>query len=253
MTTYIYPYKAGSVSAKELANALELKRVKRVGSTIRGGYSTRIINWGSSTMPDYRNGTTIINTAPTVALATDKVRSLAHLSVFGLNVLESTTDKAVAATWDTIYCRTLSRANSGRGIVVCRPGDLIVDAPLYTKGILTFRKEFRIHVVNGVVIDWQAKRRRDGWVDEGAVNTSIRNYAAGWVFCREDRWAPTEETKQLALDAVLALGLDFGAVDMFEIGYNTKRPMIIEVNTACGLTGTTLERYTEAFKEHYCG
>jgi D-alanine-D-alanine ligase-like ATP-grasp enzyme len=46
--------------------------------------------------------------------------------------------------------------------------------------------------------------------------------------------------------AVNHLGLDFGAVDMI---YNAKRNTyyVLEVNTACGLAGETLNKYVEVF------
>jgi D-alanine-D-alanine ligase-like ATP-grasp enzyme len=48
--------------------------------------------------------------------------------------------------------------------------------------------------------------------------------------------------------AIKSLGLDFGAIDMI---YNERRNQyyVLEVNTACGLTGTTLDKYVEVFKE----
>lgn len=257
MSILIYPYKAGSQSAKDLASALEIKRIKHTGSRFRGGSNHTVINWGASSLPVLNSATRIINSAESVASAINKVTSLQLLSDAGVTCLDSTTERGEAELWIVagrkVFCRTLSRGNSGRGIVVATTSEELVNAPLYTAGISAFRKEFRVHVVNGVVTDWQAKRRRDGWVDDGTVDTNVRNHAAGWVFCRAEEMTPTEATKELAIKAVEAHGLDFGAVDLFEIGERNKRPMVIEVNTACGLTGTTLERYTEAFKEHYCG
>jgi len=260
MSTLIYPYKAGSVSAKELANALDIKRIKHNGSRFRGGSNHTVINWGASSMPHYESH--IINNPSRVTVAIDKIASLNLLQSRDIDCLGHTTAVEQAQQWllegRTVFCRTLSRGNSGRGIVVATTIDELVPAPLYTRGVTAFRKEFRVHVVNGVVTDWQAKRRRvtDTTVipdDDVIVTTAVRNYAAGWVFCRDESFAPTEETKELAVKAVEALGLDFGAVDLFEVGEQSKRPIVIEVNTACGLSGTTLQRYTEAFKEHYCG
>jgi D-alanine-D-alanine ligase-like ATP-grasp enzyme len=52
----------------------------------------------------------------------------------------------------------------------------------------------------------------------------------------------------MACDAIINLGLDFGAVDII---YNEKnnRWVVLEVNTAPGLSGETLNRYVEMIKE----
>jgi len=54
----------------------------------------------------------------------------------------------------------------------------------------------------------------------------------------------------VALAAVSALGLDFGAVDII---YNEHENQyyVLEVNTAPGLEGTTVEKYAEAFAKEF--
>ena len=53
--------------------------------------------------------------------------------------------------------------------------------------------------------------------------------------------------RSLAIDSVAALRLDFGAVDII---WNKRhdRYYTLEVNTAPGLEGTTLERYSNAIR-----
>ena len=55
---------------------------------------------------------------------------------------------------------------------------------------------------------------------------------------------------KLAVDCVNHIGLDFGAVDII---YNNRDDVcyLLEVNTAPGLQGTTLEKYKDAV-EKYC-
>ena len=57
---------------------------------------------------------------------------------------------------------------------------------------------------------------------------------------------PVRDT--IAVNAVKALGLDFGAVDII---YNEKENQyyVLEVNTAPGLEGTTLIKYAERFSK----
>lgn len=75
----------------------------------------------------------------------------------------------------------------------------------------------------------------------------IRNHANGFVFCRDNIIEPSD-LRDVAIQAVTALGLDFGAVDViWNEHYN--KCYALEVNTAPGLEGTTLERYTNKIKE----
>lgn len=124
------------------------------------------------------------------------------------------------------------------------------DAPLYTMG-LTNRGEYRVHVFQGDVILYQKKSRR---VDEetGEVVTAegedadIRNLASNWIY-RTGNLKKLERIEELAVSAVEALGLDFGAVDI--IMDNEGNVFVLEVNTAPGLGNTeTLEAYCNAFK-----
>lgn len=118
----------------------------------------------------------------------------------------------------------------------------MVDAPLYTQYVKK-ADEYRIHVFDGQVIDIQQKRKRQEVPNE-EVDYQIRNLAGGWVFCRDNIDCPSV-CSTLAIDAVSALGLTFGAVD---IGFNRNEGVgyVYEVNTAPGLEGSTLDSYFEA-------
>ena len=43
--------------------------------------------------------------------------------------------------------------------------------------------------------------------------------------------------------------LDFAAIDVFEFDINELKSMVCEVNTAPGLTGTTLNKYVGKFSQ----
>lgn len=64
---------------------------------------------------------------------------------------------------------------------------------------------------------------------------------------REGINPPAQVTEQ-SLNAIGVIGLDFGAVDVI---WNQQKQMayVLEINTAPGLEGTTLENYIKAFKE----
>jgi glutathione synthase/RimK-type ligase-like ATP-grasp enzyme len=96
--------------------------------------------------------------------------------------------------------------------------------------------------VGGEVIFTQRKARKTS-VEE--PNWAVRNLAGGFVYvAAEAGEGPPDE---LAIKAVAALGLDFGAVDVI-LGRDGQF-YVLEVNTACGLEERTADKYVEAFKE----
>ena len=173
------------------------------------------------------------------------VDKLTQLNTFNSNEVpcpEYTRDIEVARGWidagDCVMCRTLLRASEGRGIVIAEKKEQLVRSQLYTK---YFKKkhEYRVHVLNGKVIDVQQKLKRKGFEDER--NTKIRNLANGYVFCRDGLVEPTN-LRELSIKACASLGFSLGAVD---VAYNVKKEQLIvlEVNANPGMQGTTLEKY----------
>ena len=160
---------------------------------------------------------------------------------------EWTVCKQEALEWleqgHTVVARTLLKGHSGNGIVLLSSIDSLeeVNAPLYVKYIKK-QQEYRVHVFNGSVIDVQRKMRRTDTPDED-VNWQVRNHSNGFIFGREGVELP-DTALTMCVDSVQALGLDFGAVDRSDTYY------VLEVNTACGLTGTTLDKYKTAILEY---
>ena len=250
MRTRLLPYGASN-SARDLARSLGILRLRTQGSRFRPRRTDTVVNWGSSQgVGDCR----YINNPAAVSNASNKLTAFRILAEHGVpptTVPEFTTSKEDAEIWrqegSSVVCRTMLRANSGRGIVIINPtegGDRfsIPDAPLYTKYIKK-SQEYRVHVFNGEVKDTQRKMRKQNVPDE-AVNWQIRNLAGGFIFGREGV-LPDTVRDNLAVQAVQALGLHFGAVDIIYNNYHDQY-YVLEVNTAPGLEGTTLEVYTDA-------
>ena len=108
-----------------------------------------------------------------------------------------------------------------------------------------FKKhEYRVHATQKKAFFVQQKKKRDGVED---ANFQIRNHQNGFIYAHKDVGVP-DFVKKMACDAIINLGLDFGAVDII---YNEKnnRWVVLEVNTAPGLSGETLNRYVEMIKE----
>jgi len=255
MRAIIYPYNLGSKSARALSFNLtdfRSKRVKPDGKYKHNWNTHAIINWGSSEKPNwYRDerSSLWLNPATIVERATDKVSCLKILKGAGVPTPEFTTLQSVAEQWtrngDMVYCRTLTRASGGRGIIIATSPSSVRPAPLYTKR-LNIKGEYRVHVFNGKVIDYQKKRRREEAIENGDIEDNIRNLDAGWVYCR-NKLNRIQDNEQIALDAVKNLGLNFGAVDIVrDVNHNS---FVLEVNTAPGLEGLTLVNYANAIKE----
>lgn len=122
------------------------------------------------------------------------------------------------------------------------------DCRLFTVGIDGNRVEWRAHVVNGRVILLQQKvRTRER---SPAYTSLIRNTTTGYVYSVNfDRYfheSAIPRVKRTAIEAVAALDLDFGAVDIIQKGGEC---YVLEVNTAPGLSeeGSAVRAYCDAF------
>lgn len=250
MKTFIYPYKKGSKSAKALAKGLGCKRIKTKNSKFRGTRNKTVVNWGSSTLDVNLGNAIIINRPDAVRKAANKLLTMQHLDDNNVAMPDYTTNKEEALHWlergSKVFCRTKLTGHSGEGIVIAEDIGDLVDAPLYTRW-MRIKDEYRVHVFEGEVLDVQRKARKREVPDED-VNWKVRNLEGGFIFARADI-APPQDVLEQSIKAVEALGLDFGAVDVITSKYNPDVCAVLEVNTACGLMGTTLEKYIQKFGE----
>lgn len=252
MAVKIYSYNKGSESAKALAEALGVRRIKHEGSKYKPKRGDTIINWGSSQVPvELQNGNAIILNPPeAIAKASNKLSAFQVFKEAGVPIPEFTTKLEDAYAWikdlkATVVARTKLNGHSGDGIVMVENGNIgeLPRAPLYTEYVKKVN-EFRLHVFRGEVFFIQRKARKKE-VPDNEVNWQVRNHANGFIFAHQGVDVP-DGHKEAAVKAVAALGLDFGAVDLIE----TKKGecFVLEVNTACGLEGTTLEKYVEKIR-----
>lgn len=248
----IYPYIAGSASVKKLKTALNAKLIKLENSSYRFKGDDIVINWGNSKVPNNIAPEDFLNNPHMTAVASNKLDTLAVLANCGVPTVPFTTQLSVAQGWLAdgwkVFARTVLRGHSGNGIVVVSPSGTLPRAPLYTRGVPNCG-EYRVHVFADEVILYQKKSRRvDG---EGNVVTAVgadadvRNLASNWVY-RTGNLKRLERVEKLAIDAINAMSLDFGAVDI--IMDKDGNVAVLEINTAPGLGNeATLQAYTEAF------
>ena len=119
-------------------------------------------------------------------------------------------------------------------------------APLYVQYVKK-KKEFRIHIgklPNGAykIIAEQQKVKKSG---QDPVDWRIRSHANGFVFQRQGIEVPSI-VRHAAMRCLEATGLDFGAIDIIYTAGG--KAFVLEVNTAPGLKGQTVQDYANFFK-----
>lgn len=252
MKTYVYSHNPHSEGAKELAKALGIKRIKHGQSKFKGGGGKAIVNWGAGTLPDQVAACEkIYNPPQAIRNASNKLKSFELFAEAGVSIPQFFKTKEAAGEYlrenrgSSVVCRTVLNGHSGAGIVIADGEDNLVNAPLYTAYVKK-SQEYRYHVFAGRVVDIQRKARRRE-VPDDQVNWQVRNLDGGFIFAREGV-VESEDAAENAIKAVAALGLDFGAVDLI---YNERenKYYVLEVNSAPGLAGSTLDGYALRFGE----
>lgn len=238
----IYPYKQGSASAKKLAEALDGKVLKHVGSKYKPRLGDVVVNWGAAAPPVLAPATTL---NADVRVAQDKLATFKALGAAGVRIPDCFEGRAAAnaapANVFPLMCRTVLRGHSGAGIVIANNAEELVDAPLYTRYVKK-KDEYRVHVLRDKAFFIQRKARK---LDNEQPNWMVRNLAGGFVFVE----CPAEEVPadiiNQAVATIAALAIDFGGVDVI---WNDKegKAYVLEVNTACGLEDRTADRYQQA-------
>lgn len=246
---YLYSYNKGSEGGKSLAKTLGINRIKHSGSKFKGNLSKTVINWGSSSVPDEVSRCNILNTPDKIAIASNKLSFFSKISNL-VSHPDWTDSKSQALMWledgFEVCARTVLNGHSANGLILVKPGDELPHASLYTRYVQK-KDEYRVHILDNEIIDVQRKARKLD-VPGDKVNWKVRNLANGFIYAREGFVVP-EPVKTLSIDTVALLGLNFGAVDVIW-NDKQKKPYVLEVNTAPGLVGTTLELYAEAFRAY---
>lgn len=246
------------------------------GSKIVNPYAEKVkgrslfLNWGTRCEPGVG---VVLNHAAATELAINKLSTLKTLQKHKVPCLEFTDSFDQAKLWlgsgRSVFGRKLLESSAAKGIVLALASGwrdhlsnkslpaFPIDFPtcrIWTKNFPKER-ELRVHVFGGRVIAYAEKRRvnSERFVKDKAFNKNlaipdfwVRNHANGWIYCTEGVRLPAL-AESVSKDAVGALGLDFGAVDLLLDG---ERCVVCEINTAPGLEGVTLTRYVEAIVKY---
>ena len=260
MTRYrILPYRAGSRGASELARGLGGLCLRLTGSRFRPRYSDVLINWGNTTGFPFNIPRVMGVPQCQVLNDPESIRDASNKRTFFERMQANDCQDIIPRFYTNradipddafpIVARTILAGHSGDGIVICDDRDSLVNAPLYVEYIKK-QSEFRIHVgaVNGqsIIISEQQKKRRD---DHANPNWQIRNHQNGFIYARENIQVP-DQVRAVAQRALLATNLDFGAVDVIWNAHR-QRAYVLEINTAPGITGTTVTDYVSFFERNY--
>lgn len=258
----VLPY-GPSNSCADLRNALQARlresslnatarQLRSVGSAFRPTDQDFIINYGNRAYEEsfYRQAN-VLNRRTALSRAANKLTAFRNMAENGIPTVEYTTESSVANSWIQagclVYQRDILNGHSGEGIVVHSSGQ-VGEAPLYTKAITGGRREWRVHIFKGKISYVQLKKRRDGWAQNPDYRDDVRNHHTGWIYSTNpSNIVPSVAVLRAAFDAVRVLGLDFGAVDIIS---RADQAWVLEVNTAPGLSGTTLEVYTDNIFEY---
>lgn len=256
MAAYVYPYHWASQSAKAIAAALGISRIKRENSKFKGSPGRTVINWGCRELPWQIRQCKVINDPDKCGVVGHKTKffQLMEDSGAGDIIPPWTTDIEVAKRWtleggetNTVVCRTKVRSHSGRGITLASKPEEVIDAKLYTKYIPK-KNEYRVYMcgepTDGEVIDVARKARRN---DHENPNWKIRSWHNGFVFARKG-CNPPQAVLDAAQRAHNPTGLHFSAVDVV---YNdrSERAYVLEINTAPGIEGQTIGVYADALRK----
>lgn len=233
MKFHVYYSKAGCESAEKLAGEI----IKLVGKDKVLTHSQKdpvferdpkdiCVNWGASTATRFSADKSVwLNRR----LVTNKLKML-HL--FTENDVPTVTYLPVMpGKKDGWYARKVEHTDGDDLGAKLNVGDF------YVKHVDT-AKEFRVHVFKGKIIRASLKVALD---EKAKLPFRTGDH---WGFSSQDYSAALGHGKQAAINAVEALGYDFGGVDVALT--STGHPVVFEVNSAPWLGGDAARKYAKA-------
>lgn len=256
---YVLYKGSGCHSGRALRKAL----AEAYDGTVLGGYPKRfqkilkrdgepefVINLG--TTEEYNIGSTFLNDREMVRTASNKRKARQTFAEVGIpapQLFLRASDVARSAL--PVIGRT-SYHRKGQGFWFCKTPDQVRRA--VDRGATHFldfipnTREYRVHTFVKARALGQEERTADDyvsikisekvWQGEGAPgpNEPQKNHEFGWTFLGQQnrREEELDVVRHAAKEAIAALGMDFGAVDvMYRV--RTKQPFVLEVNSTPSL------------------
>jgi hypothetical protein len=232
---------------------------------IKGASVPFIINWGCANPPrgavfkdlPVNIFKKVINDPKAVSSATNKSSFFALMSKSSdpPRIPEFTNDLDVAQKWVDDGLTVIGRMNhgsSGKDVAFYNEApDKFLGSDLWVQ-YKKKKHEYRLHFMNGGIFLIQQKvlpkTDPDGQpIPKDNVDFRIRTHRTGFIFQKFDVRVPEDVATQ-ALKAAKASGLDFGAIDVIYNAHEDKA-YVLEINTAPGLEGTTVDTYKAEFQK----
>lgn len=235
MNIFIAYSNRSCITGKALRQALRAKRKK----TDRRARCKLLLRWGNTEQYTNLRAEKELNSIDAVKLATNKLEMLNILTAAGISTPQFNSDPALTTQFmdksENQYIR------NKRGVVRYGNDFNPVSDSYYSQPIKFKRREYRVHVFCGKVIGIYEKIP----LIEGAENRPklFKSDTCRFVRCDGDISRVDQAAQTLCIEAVKALGLDVGGVDL--IRDKNKKFFICEVNSSPGLNSQMVERYTK--------
>jgi hypothetical protein len=153
-------------------------------------------------------------------------------------------NKEEALQWqkegDVVLARTTIKGQTGSGIIVVLPADVMPDAKVYTK-YTKKKREFRVNIFQNKVVNLREKLKQ---TKEGLPY--IRNKANGYTtaHCKPMTNALKSLLEKTALEARKVSPSDFVGVDIcYNEFYN--KVFVLEVNGGPSIEGSSVQEYIQ--------
>lgn len=258
----IFPYNKRSRGYRELTKALDLKypSIAYMEQAVISNEAVKfgtLINWGSGNLPGWAtaHAARILNPVSAVNICRNKVKFFNAIKDVA-RVPEYTEDFEEALRWVQEGRSVMGRkinGSCGEDITFYEDNPGQFQSSEFWVQYKKKKHEFRVHVFNGDIISLQQKAIRTSdeqgqSIPAGTIDFRIRNHRNGFIFKRNEISVPNDVRAQALAAAKAIEKLTFGAVDVIYNQYEDKA-YVLEINTAPGLEGTTVEHYVEAFRK----
>jgi glutathione synthase/RimK-type ligase-like ATP-grasp enzyme len=251
---HIYPYNENSESARNLSQSLNIRRIRQNNSRYIGRPNRTVINWGSSQLPENVLRSRVLNNPNVVRELSNKIGFFRFCGPTDVRIPQWTTsyDEIVSIRHENrrrspivVVERHVLNSHSGNGIRIVNSDEVIQRAPLYTVYIPK-KAEYRVHFGDKQIIDIQRKIRDP---NREPLDWRVRSHDNGFIYVRGNvqNEIPQDVIDQ-AMNFINISPLDFGAIDII---WNESQgaAYVLEVNTAPGITGETVNSYAEYFRQ----
>lgn len=207
------------------------------GRTMSGQHDV-IVRWGNPATIN-TEATRIVNSSQAIRNCTDKFGALDTMADNDIPV------PPFSRNPHEVDLPFLGRSMSHRGgrdikLYMQRADIEIVGPSDFYVQFVPKKREYRVHVIGRRAT--KLSRKEFQGTERNLRNAIAWNYRSGFRFMRRDDQTPSiHHFAQLAIPAVQSLGLDFGAVDLFESEAGDW--YVTEVNTAPGLVASSARNY----------